>query len=729
MKNISFILIICIVFIGLANAATITVGLTGGYDYTNIQAAIDSAANGDTIIVADGNYTGTGNYNIDFNGKAITLESENGPEHCAIDMQSQNVRAFYFHSGETSTSIVSGLKIKSGYRSVSSTEKGGIIQCSNSSPKFINCIITGNKVYGQQSRVSIEGGAIYCESSQTVFENCIISNNQCSSEKRTTLTKGCNAAGGAVACVSSSNITLRDCIITNNSCIGGEGGDQNVDGIGPAAGGNADGGGVYCNSSSTAQIINCLLEANKAQAGRGGEYSIPPNVYGQTGDTSGGGIVAPGVAVIQNCTVVANTLVNSYSESPMGQAVGYGICGSSNANIINSIIWNDIDSDIGGTPIVTYTCTKQYLISGTGNMSADPLFVSGPLGNYYLGQTASGQAVNSPCINSGSDAAINLGMNQTTTRTDHVPDAGIVDMGFHYGTTFPAPTVQDVNFDDDNDVDFIDFAILASQWRQTPGTPPADVMPPGGDGLVDFKDLDILAKYWLFDVVVPPPPLISHWKFDEQSGTTAADSAGSNTGTLSGNTIWQPAGGQINGALEFDGSNDYVQVASNSTLDSTTGTWCFWIKPTGNPAGSGSSPAGSGSIISRANSSGSKSGIYIALIPHNTYGTINPAVSNSSSSVLTQNTVIFTPNVNYNSWSHVAFVFTAGNNTKLYINGSAAISYTLGTFSFNNQVLRIATDTNTYFYDFKGLIDDVRIYNTALSDTDVQQLYQDGLGN
>jgi lysophospholipase L1-like esterase len=50
---------------------------------------------------------------------------------------------------------------------------------------------------------------------------------------------------------------------------------------------------------------------------------------------------------------------------------------------------------------------------------------------------------------------------------------------------------------DDGIVDFIDFAILADQWRQTPGTPSADIAPQWGDGVVDYNDLGLMTQQWL----------------------------------------------------------------------------------------------------------------------------------------------------------------------------------------------------------------------------------------
>ena len=61
--------------------------------------------------------------------------------------------------------------------------------------------------------------------------------------------------------------------------------------------------------------------------------------------------------------------------------------------------------------------------------------------------------------------------------------------------------------------------------------------------------------------------LIGHWKLDESSGDAFDSSGNDNAGTLSGDPTWQPTGGRIDGALEFDGSNDYVEVANESAFD------------------------------------------------------------------------------------------------------------------------------------------------------------------
>ena len=95
--------------IGFAQAAIIHVP----GNYPTIQEGIDAAANGDTVLVADGTYTGVGNKDLDFRGKAITVKSENGAGSTIIDCEGVG-RGFHFYSGETSESVVSGFTVKNG---------------------------------------------------------------------------------------------------------------------------------------------------------------------------------------------------------------------------------------------------------------------------------------------------------------------------------------------------------------------------------------------------------------------------------------------------------------------------------------------------------------------------------------------------------------------------------------------------------------------------------------
>jgi len=162
------------------------------HPFATIQRGIDAASDGDTVLVADGTYTGEGNKNLDFNGKAITVTSENGAENCIIDCEKAG-RGFYFHSGETETSVVSGFTIKNG----SAGEHGGGIFCDGASPTIINSIITENS--------SDRGGGIASNSyAKPIIINNIITNNSA-------------GFGGALYAFAHAAFIVTNCTITENS--------------------------------------------------------------------------------------------------------------------------------------------------------------------------------------------------------------------------------------------------------------------------------------------------------------------------------------------------------------------------------------------------------------------------------------------------------------------------------------------------------------------------------
>lgn len=86
-------------------------------DQPTIQAGIDAASDGDTVLIAPGTYTGDGNRDIDFKGKSIVVKSEVGPEQTIIDCQGtveEPHRAFILKSGEDSSTTIEGLTITGG---------------------------------------------------------------------------------------------------------------------------------------------------------------------------------------------------------------------------------------------------------------------------------------------------------------------------------------------------------------------------------------------------------------------------------------------------------------------------------------------------------------------------------------------------------------------------------------------------------------------------------------
>ena len=80
---------------------------TATHPFDAIQEGIDAAVDGDTVLVLDGTYSGTGNRDIGFLGKAITVRSENGPAGCLVDMWPGERRAIpdFCHGAERGTGL------------------------------------------------------------------------------------------------------------------------------------------------------------------------------------------------------------------------------------------------------------------------------------------------------------------------------------------------------------------------------------------------------------------------------------------------------------------------------------------------------------------------------------------------------------------------------------------------------------------------------------------------
>ena len=116
---------------GFAQAETIYYvdddNTTGPWDGTQanpfqyIQDGIDAAGwrEIDTVLVADGIYTGDGNRNLDFGGKTINVKSENDPENCIIDCENiPSAVGFRFQSGEGESAVVDGFTIQNGTQGI-----------------------------------------------------------------------------------------------------------------------------------------------------------------------------------------------------------------------------------------------------------------------------------------------------------------------------------------------------------------------------------------------------------------------------------------------------------------------------------------------------------------------------------------------------------------------------------------------------------------------------------
>ncbi|UCD29531.1 MAG: right-handed parallel beta-helix repeat-containing protein, partial [Planctomycetota bacterium] len=216
-------------------------------DYGTIQAAINASVNGDTVLVADGTYRGTGNRDLDFGGKAITVCSENGSDHTIIDCE-QAGRGFYFHSLEHLSSVVKGFTITNGYASFGG---GGIYCRTNSNPMIVDCTIIHNShdgIYISSANPTIigcrilgnstngQGGGIKCGMSSSKITNCLFAGNSAA------------RSGGGIYCTSYGNPTITNCTFVGNSA-------------------STYGGAIHSYDKCNVAVTNCIMWANTAPEG------------------------------------------------------------------------------------------------------------------------------------------------------------------------------------------------------------------------------------------------------------------------------------------------------------------------------------------------------------------------------------------------------------------------------------------------------------------------------
>ncbi len=233
---------------------------------------------------------------------------------------------------------------------------------------------------------------------------------------------------------------------------------------------------------------------------------------------------------------------------------------------------------------------------------------------------------------------------------------------------------------------------------------------------------------------------VGWWKMDECQGTTINDASGNaNTGTLivgatgsqtsagtctaSGTTAWyQGKTGKFNSSLNFDGTDDYVDAGSSNTITSNNITTCAWVKP---------AVTSRGDIVTRWNSGvgNSQFDLLYGLTTgkpqfYITDGTA-PGIKNSGVGSTTMST---------GRWYYICGTYN-GSTVAVYLNGtlesSAAASITLNTTSLYNY--RIGDNSqngngSSGANPLTGQIDDVRVFNYALTGTQIQQLYNGGFG-
>jgi parallel beta-helix repeat protein len=396
-------------------------GLTPGTAFATIQKGIDTAIDGDTVIVYPGLYT----ENINFLGKNITVTSTNPDDPMVVAstiIQGTGAGPVVTFSGSESQScMLDGLTITDG----NTTGDGGGISGNGTEATIANCVITNNHADGVGGGVSNSNGRIV---------RCTITGNTADGD-------GLDGGGGIY--VFGCNVSVEDCDINNNAAAGHGGGLCFFASPGSTitrctisdndANGRADGGGIFVFGVPPTLIEDCRISRNSASRGGGGvclsgvagpisgvvqvrQCLITENTAGEYG---GGISCKAGVEPrISNCTIADNQVTGA---AGVGYGGGLNCSNGSNVEVINSIIWGNFaeqgfqvavrmempgpstlalsHSDVEGGSGGAYVELGSTLDWGIGAIDSDPQLVDPNGGDWHLGAS-------SPCIDAGDNTAV-----------------------------------------------------------------------------------------------------------------------------------------------------------------------------------------------------------------------------------------------------------------------------------------------------------------------------------
>jgi hypothetical protein len=210
-------------------------------------------------------------------------------------------------------------------------------------------------------------------------------------------------------------------------------------------------------------------------------------------------------------------------------------------------------------------------------------------------------------------------------------------------------------------------------------------------------------------IVEPHPGLVGWWRFDEGSGTVAGDSSGNgNNGTLQGTPTPNWVAGKFGDALQFDGSQNYVQVSNSPSIQYAGGsvTLSAWI----NPRDDG---AFRDVIVRKENT-------------YNLYYAGGLSIEWFNGSIWRQ---VTTGQLLSHTWHYVAAVITYNQSQSqttftIYLDGvaikSQTVNGTMDTGATDPLFIGGFTQSPTDAFCFNGTIDEARIYNRALSAAEIQ---------
>jgi len=287
----------------------------GSGDAPTIQAGIDSSSAGDTILLADGIFSGEGNRDISYQGKGILVRSESDdPDSCIIDCYTTNpwgARGFVFYNGEDTTAVLKGIGITNGY--LNSVSYGAAISIQGSSPIIEKCNFIGNSATSSVGTIAGSGGAIDVDTESVLhISDCYFSENQADIDgggmvirgyaviRNCTFENNMASNGGGISITNSANAKIINSVFNQNETGGSYGNDGGAIFINGSEGiiyncsfmrnSAAAGAAIRCVNSSILTCMSCLIYKNSYPSSMGGGLSVDHSV-----------------AMLTNCTLYNNS--------------------------------------------------------------------------------------------------------------------------------------------------------------------------------------------------------------------------------------------------------------------------------------------------------------------------------------------------------------------------------------------------------------------------------------
>jgi len=375
------------------------------YNYPSIQIAIDATVDGDTVYIAPGVYSGDANTDLKFGGKAIHLTAfpdEPTPVINCLGTDTNYHQGFIFNSADGQGLEVSNIAVINGFYGLG----GGMWFLPGSAPFISNCLI-------KDCTAEWSGGGIQAFSSGAILSKVNIEN--CLSID----------GGGGAACFEGSHDTLQPvmyrCKVTGNRTNG------------------LDFGVIHIDSGSEPIITSCEFVDNVKSAiwlDSGYMSFLEINNCLFSGNTIGI-TIQTGMTYINNCTFnnQSEYAITAYEDLTKVDLVRTCLWGSNDLahNIATALYCNLPEPDQPGAENCFY---------------ADPKFVEGASGNYYIHQGESGES-SSPNYNTGgkpswlvqfSGPGYPVFLDNMTTSVTHCPDTRFSDIGYHYTLFDNEPT-------------------------------------------------------------------------------------------------------------------------------------------------------------------------------------------------------------------------------------------------------------------------------------------------